>query len=256
MVDLGKLPTDTSVLPKEQQMSGRESSQSHSSRSFSSEHDEVLHRILVAVERGRDRGKLELVIAIVLSLATLGSTWCGYQSGQWGGQQNSAQSAGDTSERKAAESTIVALQRRTQDGLVVLEFWKAMRTGDATVAETIRAHMNPILRTAVQASIDNGILTNPEAAGPLQRPEYLLPEEVEAAAMREEAARLKLSAGIAGQRSGKYVLLTLMFASVLFFGGIGGTFTNRRIRTVLAGIAVLLFTVTASLLLRLPVITG
>lgn len=233
-----------------------ESRQSDSDGVITSNHEALLQRILELVERGRGRGRLELVIAIVLSLATLASTWCGYQSRQWGGQQSSGQSAADTAERKAAESTIVALQRRTQDGLVLLEFWRAMRTDDSGTAETIRSNMNAALRTAVQASIEGGILTNPEVAGPLQRPEYRLTEEAEAAAMRDEAKRLKAQAATAGQAANEYVLLTLMFASVLFFGGIGGTFTDRRIRTVLASIAVMLFVATAGMLLRLPVFGG
>lgn len=220
------------------------------------QNDALLRRILELVEKGRSRGKLELVVAIVLSLATLSSTWCGYQSNQWGGEQSSNHMAADTAERKAAESTIVALQRRTQDGLVVLEFWRALRTGESGAAETIRAHMNTPLRNALQASIDAGILTNPNVAGPLQRPEYLLEEEAEATAMREEAKRLKIEAAVAGRAAGQYVLLTLMFASVLFFGGIGGTFADRRIRTALAGIAVLLFVAAAGLLVSLPVYGG
>lgn len=237
-------------------MSKVESQQPEVVGSLSPEHEAVLRRILELVEQGRSRGRLELVIAVVLSLATLASTWCGYQSSQWGGMQNASQSAADTAERKAAESTIVALQRRTQDGLVVLEFWRAMRTGDSKSVETIRFHMNATLRTAVQASLDDGILTNPEVAGPLQRPEYRLTEEIEAATMREDAKRLKADAATAGQTAGEYVLLTLMFASVLFFGGIGGTFAERRIRMVLASIAVLLFLVAAGVLLGLPVFAG
>lgn len=224
--------------------------------STSSDHEVLLRRILELVEKGRGRGRLELVIAIVLSLATLASTWCGYQSGQWSGRQSSSQSAADTSERKAAESTIVAMQRRTQDGLVLLEFWRAMRESDSSTADTIRAHMNPVLRSAVQASIDGGILTNPDVAGPMERSEYRLSEEVEAVAMRDEAKSLKAEAATAGLAAGDYVLLTLMFASVLFFGGIGGTFADRRIRTVLASVAVLLFVAAAGMLLRLPVLGG
>ena len=38
----------------------------------------LLHRIIAAVENDRGRGRLELAVAIVLSLARLASTWCGY----------------------------------------------------------------------------------------------------------------------------------------------------------------------------------
>ncbi len=71
----------------------------------------LLHRIIVAVEKDRGRGKLELAVAIILSLATLASTWCGYQASEWGGLRSTEQAAADTAERQAAEDTIVGLQR-------------------------------------------------------------------------------------------------------------------------------------------------
>ncbi len=221
--------------------------------SIPSGQDVLLHRILAAVEKSQGRGRLELATAIILSLATLASTWCGFQAGQWGGRQSTCQSAADTAERMAAENTIVALQRRTQDGLVLLELWRAMREQDTKTAETIQTHMNSVLKAAVEASIEGGILSNPDVAGPLQRPEYRLDEEVAAATKREEARRLSAEAATAGQWAGQYVLLTLMFASVLFFGGIGGTFAVKRIRIALASIALLLFAATTGMLLRLPV---
>lgn len=237
-------------------MSTLDETQSDSVRSLLAEQNALLQRLLELGEKSRSRGRLELVIAILLSLATLTSTWCGYQSGQWGGQQSSQQAAADTAERKAAENTIVALQRRTQDGLLMHELWKAVRAGDLATELTIRAHMSTLLKNAVQASIDDGILTNPEAPGPLEQPEYRLTEEVEAAAMRDQAKQLKAEAAAAGHAASKYVLLTIISASVLFFGGIGGTFTDRRIRVVLASVALLLFVVTVAMLLQLPVFSG
>jgi hypothetical protein len=47
-----------------------------------------------------------------------------------------------------------------------------------------------------------------------------------------------------------------MFASVLFFGGISGTFTVRQVRDGLAGMSLALFLVTISILIGLPVCKG
>ncbi len=216
----------------------------------------LLHRVLKAVEKDGRRGRLELLVAIVLSLATLASTWCGYQTRQWGGVAGSNQVAADTAERQAAENTIVGLQLRTQDGLVVLEFWRALRQADSKTSETIKLHMRPQLRQAIEASIAAGILTNPEVPGPLQRPEYVLPEEQTAAAQRERAGQHRQWARAAGERADQYVLLTLMFASVLFFGGIAGTFTERRVRIGLAIVALASFLFAAVRLFGLPPYTG
>lgn len=221
-----------------------------------SEQEALLRRILAAVEKDRRRGGLEAVVALILSLATLASTWCGYQARLWSGTQAANQAASDTAQRQAAENTIVGLQIRTQDGLVVLEYWRAIREKDEKTAQTIFLHMRPQLRLAVEASIKDGIDTDPGVRGPLQRPEYALPEEQAAIADRERAASHQALATSAGRTAGSYVLLTLMFASVLFFGGIGGTFSDRRIRTGLASVALLLFAVTLLLLAALPTYRG
>lgn len=213
----------------------------------------TLQNILAAVEKDKRRGWLELVLAIILSLTTLATTWCGYQARLWGSMQATKQAAGDTAERKAAEDTIVGLQLRTFDGIVMLTYWDALRQKDAQTAEALVARMRPALRKAIEVSIAAGVLTNPEVAGPLQRPEYVLAEEQSAKRLRDDANKLNDAAQAAGKVSGEYVLLTLMFASVLFFGGITGTFSSRNVRTGLGCVALILFLTTIWLLFALPV---
>lgn len=192
----------------------------------------------------------------MLSLATFASTWCGYQAQQWGGAQGDLHAAADTAERQAAENTIVALQLRTQDSMVLSEYWQALRHREPRAAQTILLHMRPVLRQALQASVDSGILHDPSLAGPLQRPEYILTEEQRAAEQRAEAGKLKADATSAGKFAGQYVVLTLMFASVLFFGGIAGTFNERRVRAGLAIVSLCLFAFTLLSMVGLPASGG
>jgi hypothetical protein len=213
----------------------------------------LLHRILVHLEQSATRGRLEVVLAIVLSLSTLASTWCAYQANQWSGEQNEKQSAAATAERHGAEQTIIALQRRTFDGIEVLAYWEALRAKDAEASEAILARFRPALRKAVEASLAQGILTNPEVKGPLEQPDYNLPEELESQKLKEQGHALAQQARDADRASGQYILLTLMLASVLFFGGITGTFTNRRVRIALATIALLGFLYTMFQMTQLPV---
>jgi hypothetical protein len=216
----------------------------------------LLQRVLAVVENDTRRGRLELALAIILSLATLASTWCGYQAQSWAGVASTSQSAADTAERQAAEDTIVGLQLRTFDGIALLNYWTALRAGDTQSQELILAHVRPQLRRAIEAAIADGILTSPGRTGPLQRPEYVLVEEQEAARLRKEAGVLNTAAANAGRYSGAYVMLTLMFASVLFFGGITGTFRSRRVRVGLATIALAVFVLTVTNLVGLPVHAG
>lgn len=216
----------------------------------------MLRRILNAVEKDRRRGWLEVALAVILSLATLASTWCGYQAKQWGGEQSAKQAGADTAERQAAEDTIVGLQLRTFDGMALLECWRAIRENDTETRDALMARMRPQLRAAIEASVAAGVLHDPGATGPMQRPEYVLDVEVQAKQLREDALRLHAGARNAGRVSGTYVLLTLVFASVLFFGGITGTFSARRVRLALACVALTLFVITIVILLGLPVSSG
>ena len=49
------------------------------------------------------------------------------------------------------------------------------------------------------------------------------------------------------------MLLTVVFASVLFFGGIARAFDSRRLRVVLAALAVVLFVGTLIALSTMPI---
>lgn len=195
---------------------------------------------------GRDRlprlsARAQLIVAIVLSLATFCSTLCGYRAQVWSGTSSNAASAADSSERKAAENTIVGLQVRTMDGLRVLEWWRAIRQGDTKSADLLKSHFPARLLVAIDASVAAGALTKPGVPGPLERSEYVIEEESLAKQQREEAGRLRATANAAGLTANAYVLLTLLFASVLFFGGIASTFDRPRIRLSMAVVSAGLF---------------
>lgn len=214
---------------------------------------ELLRQVHEAVTAGRRSGRVQALMAIVLSLATLTSTWCGYQAARWSGLQSSLQSSADTAERQAAENTIVGLQIRTQDEILLLEYWRATRNGDERTKSLIELRMRPELRAATEAAIREGIFTDPAVKGPLQRPEYRLEVETIAAARRSDAAKWSAEGGEAGRISNNYVLLTLTLASVLFLGGISNTFSRPRVRKGLGVIAILVFIVAAVHALRLEV---
>jgi hypothetical protein len=169
----------------------------------------LLHRILAAVEKDHGRGRIELAVAIILSVTTLATTWCGYQAKLWGNVQSTKQAEADTSERKSAEDSILGLQLRTFDVLEVREYWSAMRQKDTETSDAVFVRMRPSLRKAIEASLAAGVLHNPDEPGPLQRPEYVLTQEQDAKRLREEAGKARTQAQAAGQASGAYVLLTL-----------------------------------------------
>lgn len=215
-----------------------------------------LQRILAAVEQNRRQGRLELALVFVLALTALASTWCAYQSQRWNGAQMVELADAEVANQKAEASTLAGLQRRTMDGLTVLHFMEALRRDDTKSVEAIRLRMGSPLREAVEASLALDVMNNPNVPGPLRMPQYVLAEDQNAAAARATAGECRVAAQRAGQNGDSYVLLTLMFASVLFFGGITGTFEARRLRLWLGGIACTLFVGTMIGLAMMPVCRG
>lgn len=193
------------------------------------------------------------MIAIVLSLATLSSTWCGYQASQWSGAAGGLHSKADAAERDAAKNALAGMQLRTHDGILIMEYWRALRADDTTTSDNLFAHMRPPLQMAIRAAIKEGVLVDPQVKAPLERPEYLLPQEEEAVRQAAQAREWKAGASEASENAAGYVPLTLMFASVLFFGGITATFGHRGVRVALTIVAIATFLIAFSILVRLPV---
>jgi hypothetical protein len=82
--------------------------------------------------------------------------------------------------------------------------------------------------------------------------EYVQPELNEANRLGELSAQEYTVAQQANRTSDTYVLLTVLFASVLFFGGIAGTIGSRRLRIAIVSVALALFLVTMIFLATMP----
>jgi hypothetical protein len=118
------------------------------------------------------------------------------------------------------------------------------------LAQRFRPEMKP----ALEAWLRLDPLNNPAAPpSPFRMAEYVQAETVEVARQEEMASKAMAAAREARRFSDDYVLLTVIFASVLFFGGIARAFDSRRLRIVLAALAVLLFLGTLFVLTTMPI---
>jgi hypothetical protein len=110
------------------------------------------------------------------------------------------------------------------------------------------------LKNATDVWLALNPLNNPDApASPFEMEEYRLPEEAKAQEYEELAVQKTQEADMANQRSDDYVLLTVIFAMALFFGGISGRFQWRVIDAsiLIMGALVMLYGVRH--LLNLPI---
>jgi hypothetical protein len=121
---------------------------------------------------------------------------------------------------------------------------------EAFLAPRFRSEMKP----ALEAWLQLDPLNNAAApSSPFRMAEYAQKETTEVARQEELAAKAMAASREARRFSDDYVLLTVVFASVLFFGGIARAFDSRPLRTGLAALAVLLFLGNLAVLAAMPV---
>lgn len=194
-----------------------------------------------AQERDRRR-RTEVVTTFVLALTTIASSWCAYQASLWNGEQTFYLVHSNFSSREGMELNVTAQQYRLVDASMLISFLEARGRGDEITENILRSRMRPPMRAATEAWLKTDPFNNPGApAHPLMMKEYLQPEDERAKGMRDKADDWLLRAQEANEASDRYVLLTVIFASVLFFGGIGGTFSAAGARTAMFYIMLALF---------------
>jgi hypothetical protein len=122
------------------------------------------------------------------------------------------------------------------------------------MASLLLARLRPESKKAFEAWLKTDPFNNPAApSGPFKMAEYVQPELEEAKRQDERFAQEHAAAQKANETSDTYVLLTVLFASVLFFGGIAGTLASRRLRLMILAISLALFVVTLVFLATMPI---
>ena len=196
---------------------------------------------------------IDIAMAVVLSLATLASAWCGYQSSLWGGAETYRLVNAFQAGRTVSDKTLEANQRRAFDASMFIEYVTARTEGSAELENFLYSRFRPEMRRAVDAWLETDPFNDPGAPPhPFQPDWYELPEEREASRQQERGARAFALAQEIDQISDTYVLLTVLFASILFFAGMAGTFNSSRIEVTFGVIAVVLFVAVLSYMLTMP----
>ncbi len=185
---------------------------------------------------------VEFLSAVVLALATVATAWSGYQSTLWGGDETQYRAEAGAANLKAATFTNQATQRLSIQANLFTQWIVAYSEDNMRLADFIYQRFPPELKTASDAWIATKPLENPAApASPFVMSEYVLPETGLAHQAEQEAADKTALADNANQISDRYVLLTVIFASVLFFGGISGKFQSRMVDAMMLALSFVVF---------------
>lgn len=215
---------------------------------------ELLQRILEAVEPPKRKRAFEIACAVILSLATTASAWCAYQSKLWGGAQMTRSNVAARAGREQAVSTLAAFQGRAFDATMFITYMEARLETNRATENFLAQRFRPEMKTALEAWLQLDPLNDPAAPlTPFRMAAYEQKEMAELARQQAIADEGLQRSREARQYSDNYVLLTVLFASVLFFGGIARAFDARVLRNVLAVLAVTLFLATLTGLLTMPI---
>lgn len=198
---------------------------------------------------------VEFFSVIVLSLATVMTAWCGYQAAQWDGEQanyyNPATTAQVAASQKANEGM---LRASTQVGLFV-EYAAAISTENMELADFLFARFPTTLKAATDAWLALKPLQNPDAPlTPFDMDAYVLEEQIESEKLQAESVELFRKANEANELSDEYVLLTVIFATVLFFTGVAGKFQWRVLDAAMLIMGITVFIYGAVRILNSPIL--
>jgi hypothetical protein len=180
---------------------------------------------------GRERA-LELFAAVLLSLATVGIAWSGYQAAKWSGLQSRSYAQASTARSQANRASTLASQDRLQDLLNFNRWLEVSTQGNQTLADLYQRRFRPEFLPAFDAWQAQDPIHNQNAtASPLNVPQYHLANAVKADALENLGDRRFEQGKEATDHTDAYVLTTVFFATVLFFAGISTRFDWLTVRT-------------------------
>jgi hypothetical protein len=185
--------------------------------------------------------RIELWATVLLSVATLLTAWSAFQANKWGGVMSIHFSEANAARTESAEYAAQANAERTVDVTVFVSYIEAVATKNTEESAFISKRFRSEFKPAFDAWVATHPRTNDSAPPtPFAMPQYRLASEQRSAALAQLADRRGQEARDANQQGDDYVLLTVVFASVLFFSGISTKLGAWKPQVALLGFATLL----------------
>jgi hypothetical protein len=214
----------------------------------------LMERMFPTIERRRDRW-VEFVAAILLALATVMSAWSAYQATRWSGVQATAFSRAGSLRSESVRASTSGGQLVNIDVQIFLAWVAAVSAGDEREADFLRERFREEFVPAFEAwaALDtDGPGGRIPPGTPFSLDEYQPQDLVEADELERQAAASFEEARKANQTGDNFVLTAVLFASVLFFAGIGTKWRSFRLRVSSLTLGGVMFIAASILVLSLP----
>jgi hypothetical protein len=180
---------------------------------------------------------VEVLVVILLSLATVSTAWSAYQATRWSGDQAISSGRADALRTESTKLSNRANALSIIDVQLFTGWVDAVNQDDTRRADFLRTRFRDEFKPAFDAwhaSAPQGVIP---AGSPFDLPEYTLETEAESDRLTREAAANVEASREANQRGDNFILVTVLFATVLFFGGTVGKIQSVRIRRMLLVLA-------------------
>jgi hypothetical protein len=198
--------------------------------------------------------RIEIVATVMLSLATLGTAWSGYQASRWNGEQAKAFSRAAAARVESAKEADLGNSQTQVDVATFIQWVDSYALEERELADFYFARFRAEFKPAVDAWVATKPLQNDDAPlTPFAMPEYRVAAQTEARRLEAEAEVLSATARQNVQRATNYVLCVVLFAAVLFFAGISTRLRTPALRSVLLGFGIVVFVGTVVWLATFPV---
>jgi hypothetical protein len=181
----------------------------------------------------------ELLVTVLLVVAAVATSWCGYQASRWHSEQAEATSRTNAIRIEAARSASLAEAQSGIDVATFIAWADANQRDQRELADFYIDRFRPEFKTAFDAWTATNPLTNPNAAPtPFAMPEYQVEANNDAKSLDQSAE----ASAAEVDRADNYVLTVVLFSIALFFAGMSTKITRRRLRILMvaAGYTILI----------------
>ncbi|MBS3922166.1 MAG: hypothetical protein KGZ37_03340 [Nitrosarchaeum sp.] len=197
--------------------------------------------------------KIEALSAIILALAIICTGWSAYQSTLWSGVMTFTLSEVNADTQKYVMNTIQQSQYSTVDAITFIEYIKAQNNKDDKLSDFYFQRFRDDFKPAVEAWLKTNPFENPDGPPhPFVMSEYKKTFSEDAKKFADNAALKWGDALQANKNSDSYMLLTVIYASVLFIGAILSNFSEIKLRMFLLILSGVIFVIATVGLFSLP----
>ena len=198
--------------------------------------------------------RIETIAAVLAAVVIVAIAWSAYQSTLWGGIQTFLLRDVNSASLKFVLKTIQQGQSNTIDAMTFIEYVNALNSNDQNHSKFYFERFRPEMKVAVQAWLETNPFENPNAPPhPLAMKEYNRTFAEEAKQFAKESESKLQEAQQANRNSDNYVLLTVLYSSVLFTGGIITRFPTRQLRLIVLVAGLVIFSIATVMLFFMPV---